>query len=490
VWTAGVAAVSVLYMAFVVPLGSAPDETQHAFRAYQLSLGQLFPTLVTCATHHRLLPCHGDLHSRLLPKRRAGGFLPATLVQVFSQLYHDSHTRTGFPIHFKAHDYAPLIGASLGVSRTTYTHFENTALYSPINYLPEIVVFWVARNIGQPVIATLFAARLLGGMIWAALITAAVAIVPRWKWLISMVVLVPTALAQGAAISADSATLGVVALTLAYALWLADRRQSLGRRDVAMLAALGLVIGLMKLPLVLVLVPILALVWQTLGSGRARRRRIGAIAAPGLIAAAVWNIASNPYFVPYRDVVYHAAQRVHVNQAGQEHYLLSHFYDLPALLWHTAIHGHLFKINEIVAQIGEVGLPEWFAIVWLVLFVLLACGSIEGGELARAARGWIGGTLVVYFLATAVALYITWSAVGSGNISGMHGRYFTLVLVLAAPLFAGLGRRRLRISPRVVGYAAMAISAVSACTTFAYTSVHYYGEPPWQAFGHVTSVLF
>lgn len=488
-WTAGVAAVSVLYMAFVVPLGSAPDETQHAFRAYQLSLGQLFPTVVNCAMHPHLMTCSGGLGG-LRPKRRAGGELPLALINVLSRLYHATHNRRGFGVHFKAQDYASLLGASLGATRTTYAHFENTALYSPISYLPQIVIFWIARQIGEPVIATLFAARLLGGMVWAALVTAAVAIVPRWKWLVSTVVLVPTALAQGAAISADSLTLGVVALSIAYALALAARAQPLGRREVAILAGLGLLIGLMKFPLVVVLVAILAIVWRALGSSAARRWRIAALAAPGLIVAVWWNIASNHYFVPYRDVVYQRASRVFISQPGQEHYLLSHLYDLPTLLWHTAIHGDLFKLAQIVAQIGETHLPEWFAIVWLVLFVLLACGSVEGGELARAARAWIGGTLVVYFLATAVALYITWSAVGSRNISGMHGRYFTLVLVLAVPLLAGLGRRRLRISPRIVGSAAMAISGVSACTMFAYTSVHYYGEAPWQAVGHVTSVLF
>jgi uncharacterized membrane protein len=282
----------------------------------------------------------------------------------------------------------------------------------------------------------------------------------------------------------------VVALTTAYVLYLADRGLALQRREIALLSLLGLVIGLLKFPLVLVLVALIALLSGVLGGGAARRWRATVIALPGVVAAILWDIASNSYFVPYRNVVYEAARRVFISQPEQEHYLLSHVVKIPALFWNTAIAGNLFKLNGVAGTVGEWGLPEWFAITWLVLFVLLACGSTEGAGVGRTVRGWISWTLVTYFLATAVAIYITWTAVGASQISGMHGRYFTLVLVLAVPLFAGLGRRRLRISPRITAYSVMLISALSAAWMFSYTAQRYYAKPPWWVFAHVTSVLF
>jgi uncharacterized membrane protein len=478
-------------MTLVVPLGFGPDETQHAFRAYQLSLGQLFPQVINCATHPHLMPCRGNpRHSHLLARQRAGGMLPISLVRVFSYLYHHSHNRRGIAHHFDPRSYAPLLAATFGGSRLIYAHFENTALYSPANYLPQIVVFWIARNVGEPIVATLFTVRLVGGLVWAALVSAAVAIVPRWKWLFSLVVLVPTALAQGSAISADSLSLGLVALSVAYALRLVDRGATPSRRQIGLLALLGLLIGLLKFPLVLVVVAIVAIVWRVLGAGADRRRRAALIGLPGLVAAAVWDIASNAYFVPYRDVVYQQLARVNVSESGQEHYLITHLYDLPGILLNTATHTGVFELDQIVAQVGQMGLPEWFAIIWLAAFALLACCSSEGGEPARRVRGWIGGSLVVYWLATIVALYITWSAVGASAISGMHGRYLTLVLILAVPLLAGLARARFAISERSTGYATMAISAIAAGALYAYTSSHYYGDAPWTAVAHVSSRLF
>ena len=488
-WTAGIGIVSVLFMGLVVPLGFGPDETQHAFRAYQLSLGHLFPQIVTCADHRHLLSCHGRLHGYLLPKRRVGGEVPHTLWSVLTRVLAVSGFGTRTP-HFDPQTYAPLLGETLAVPATAFAHFENTALYSPVNYMPEIVVFWIARHVAEPVVASLFAARIFTGMVWVTLVTAAVAITPRWKWLFSLVVLVPTALSQGAAISADSAALGVTALTTAYSLHLANRGTELRRREIAALSGLGLLIGLLKFPLVLVLVAVVAILSGVLGAGAARRWRAAAIVLPGIVAAVWWDLASNAYFVPYRNIVYPPVLRAYISQPQQEHYLFTHLLAIPGLLWKTASHGHLFKLNELVGQIGEKGLPEWFAIVWLILFLVLACGSIDGPGVGRAVRGWIAGTLIVYFLGTAIALYLTWTSVGASQISGMHGRYFTLVLVLAVPLFAGLAGNRLRISPRITAYASMAISAGAALTTFAYTADHYYAEPPWSALSHVVSVLF
>jgi hypothetical protein len=488
VWTAGIAVLSVLYMGLVVPIGFGPDEAEHVLRAYQISLGHVLPQVVNCELHRHLFACRGNLNGRLIPKRRTGGEVSLALLHILNRLYAVSH-HVGKQVHFKAKDYAPLLGGTLG-SKLAFGHFENTALYSPVNYIPAIVVFWIARHVNESVIAAIFAARLLTGLVWAITVTAAVAITPRWKWLFSLVVLVPTALSQAAVVSADSAALGVVALAVAYALYLAERGVALRKPEIALLSLLGLLIGLLKFPLVLVLVALIALLSGVLGTGAGRRWRAAVIALPGVVAAVWWDIASNGYFVPYRNVVYERAQRVFISQPEQEHYLLSHLVKVPALFWNTAIDGNLFRLNEVAGTVGEWGLPEWFAIAWLVLFILLACGSTEGAGVGRVVRGWISWTLVTYFLATAVAIYITWTKVGGSQISGMHGRYFTLVLVLAVPLFASLGGRRLRFDPRITAYSVMVISALSAAWMFSYTAQRYYAKPPWWVFAHVTSVLF
>ena len=474
-------------MTLVVPLGSGPDEPEHTYRAFQLALGDLFPSLVRCTGHVFRVACGSD-SGRLAPLDRAGGQVPPALVAAFDKLYKFTHQHA-HSIHFKASDYSKLLGAMLGGNARRFANFENTALYSPVNYLPEIVVFWIAQHTSESLLGALFTARLVTGLIWAALVTAAVAVTPRWKWLFALVVLVPTALSQSSVINADASSLGVVALSAAYVLRLVDRGTPPRRYQLGLLALLGLLLGLMKLPLILVLLAALAILWPVLGAGRARALRVGVIALPGLAAALWWNIASNAYFVPYRNIVYGPATRVVINQSRQEHYLLAHPLQVPTILWTTALHGHLFMLWEVVGTLGEVGLPEWFAIIWLVLFVALAIGS-EGPVLGRSTRWWVAGVLVAYFLGTALALYLTWTRLGAPRISGMHGRYFALVLVFVIPLLAGLGGGRIQHRQRAIAAAAVTISGLSALTMFFYASYHYYGQGPWQVVPKLASVLF
>src|ERR1700689_1131833 len=103
---------------------------------------------------------------------------------------------------------------TLGRSSMLFAHFENTLLYSPGSYIPQIPAFWFRRVLSAGVLTTLFTARLVAGLVWMALVTASVALMRRWRWLWAMAVLVPTALAQGPTLSADSMTFGIVAVAV------------------------------------------------------------------------------------------------------------------------------------------------------------------------------------------------------------------------------------------------------------------------------------
>ena len=85
-WTAAVSALAVIYIAFVVPLGRAPDEAEHAFRAFQIASGGLLSEVIRCATHPRALPCTVHYPGPYVPGRRVGGTVPAGLYDVLEAL--------------------------------------------------------------------------------------------------------------------------------------------------------------------------------------------------------------------------------------------------------------------------------------------------------------------------------------------------------------------------------------------------------------------
>jgi uncharacterized membrane protein len=485
-WTAGVSLVAVVVMAFLLPMGDALDEAEHAYRIYQLSIGRLYPQWFSCVAHPGIAACTGEV-GRLVPHRRVGGRIDASLFHVLYQLSRWSQTRQG--THFNPHSYTDFAAATLGGRATNLAHFENTALYSPLNYVPQIVVFWVARHLTASVLTTLFAARLVSGLVWAALVTWSVALMRRWRWLWSVAVLVPTALAQGATFSSDSLVLGVVAVAIAYALRLADAGAPLRLAQWARLSILGLALGLLKFPVPLVSVAIAVIVWPVIGSGRARGGALAVLLVPCVAAAAWWNVKVNSYFLPYRNTVFDALDRRYISPPQQIHHVLTHLIDVPGVLWNTLADGRLVQVDGLVATYGTLSLSGWFAVPWLAAFAALVAITPERAGLSRRNRVALGGALVLIVIATAMAQYLTWNGVGAATIQGVQGRYFAPLLVLLLPLLVGAVRLRRRPPEWVPAVAAMTITAVGAVVLFEATAWSYYHQPVWQVVPRVASAL-
>ena len=75
---------------------------------------------------------------------------------------------------------------------------------------------------------------------------------------------------------------------------------------------------------------------------------------------------------------------------------------MPALLWQTSIHEGLFRLDGLIGTIGQDGeagpLPEWFAILWLVVLVALAMIDGAGPPISRGRRLSLLGTIVLFGL--------------------------------------------------------------------------------------------
>jgi uncharacterized membrane protein len=304
---------------------------------------------------------------------------------------------------------------------------------------------------------------------------------------------VPTELAQAPTLNADSVSFGASALMFAYAMRVADQGAPPSRSQLARLGALALFLGLLKIPIPLIVAAALIVMWPVLGAGIKRWWRAAALAIPAFVAAAWWTLSADKYFVPYRDTVFKPSLLVNISQSGQEHYLTSSFGAIPSLLWNTLTSGNLLNLAGMFGTLGQDGrsgpLPGSMAAVWFIVFGLLIIANHEGTGPSRRVRIGLGLMLIVYLLVTAFSLDLTWTAVGAGQIDGIHGRYFTPTLVILIPMLAGLGGRRLRIGDRVAGPIVMALSAFGAMVLFMHTAHYFYDETPWQIVPKLTSAL-
>ncbi len=123
-------------LAFLSPPFSAPDESAHFLRAYHCAQGRLYA-------------CRHD--------GRTGDDLPSSLTESYVAIADQAKNDEQFGISWAKINKASSI--ALDPQRQRFTVFSNTALYSPVPYLPQSAAIWAARPWEPAPLTMLYLAR-------------------------------------------------------------------------------------------------------------------------------------------------------------------------------------------------------------------------------------------------------------------------------------------------------------------------------------------
>lgn len=439
-WVFVLGLLGVLPLVLLTPPMQVGDEPQHFARAYQISRLDLV----------------GHANGRT-----AGAVLPASV----SELVRDSlgTTEIDAPRSITPQPLATTlsrIGRPLDPDRVRYTDFTGAAPYSPLPYIPQAIGIALGRLFSGGPLVLLYAARLANALASIFLLTLAVRTVPMARAALAFAGLMPMALYQYASASPDAMTIASALLFTAIAARAIVRGWT--GRDVVVAAILGAVFCSHKL----VYAPMLVISLPAIVAARDRPRALAmnaVIVLTAIGATAVWWLFGNRGLmltrVPGTDLHAQAALLLarpfafvsilsdDLSDRAIPYYI--HFVGLigwgramlPPLSYAIAILGMIVSI--VIRRPGEPTIPRYIG-VWHLLIV---AGSIALVELA---------------------LYLTWSPVGSRSIEGVQGRYFLPLLGL---LLFGLqtllrlppdeGRSR-RLGTVVLGLAAAQILALNA----------------------------
>ncbi|OFY47411.1 MAG: hypothetical protein A2W85_01745 [Bacteroidetes bacterium GWF2_41_31] len=139
-----------LIMIFIIGPLQIPDETNHFFRAYQVSQFKFMP----------------EVKNNIL-----GGELPSSfwiLISNFSNIPYHAEEKLSFA----------LIDSSLRVKvnpdETTFMLFSNTALYSPIPYIPQATGISIGKLFSLPPLILLYLGRLFNLALWIIMVYTAI----------------------------------------------------------------------------------------------------------------------------------------------------------------------------------------------------------------------------------------------------------------------------------------------------------------------------
>ena len=243
---AGIALTFGIIFIFVIPPGWSPDEPQHYWRVQQIVHGGILPA--------QLPGSAGVTYT--------GGTIPAndaTFILSYKgyTALDDRALRIEFPMWNNNGAYR---GVPDGGAPTSLV-FAGSARYSPIVYLPQLIGIGIANILHAPLLVGFFLAKVFGLIVQIVSFVLAIRLIPRGKWILFVIGLLPSTVVQSVAIGGDITTTSACILLISYTLYLAYGAPSINKPRVVVLLLLTALVGLVKpayLPLaaIALLIPI------------------------------------------------------------------------------------------------------------------------------------------------------------------------------------------------------------------------------------------
>jgi uncharacterized membrane protein len=402
-----------LFLAFAIPPSQGLDEANHFFRVYQLSGGTVLSEY---------------------SNKRVGGMVPDCAVTYLGRLYAVGAQADVF--RWRTFFQEP---AGCSPSATRFYAFENTAVYSPVSYVPQALGVAIARMVRAPLPLLFYTGRLFGALAYLGLVYLALRVATDGRNVLLVVALMPMALTSASEYSADGMTLALALLLVAGVIRCRqDPRAARWAFALAAGAALGL--ALTKSSYGVLALALLAVPNGILPSRAASMAvKVGAVAVAGLAtlwwAHLVGYVALSAYDYP-----------AGVNPPAQIHYVLAHPLSYAKLVFMTLVGSTTADLTwpGFVSWVGfdrsaHAGSPE--PPILLVVFAFIVLVQAYRGALARPSEGamraaaalvWPAALIVANAVLIVTALYVTDATVGAAVYWRLHGRYFLPLAAMPA----------------------------------------------------------
>jgi len=380
-------------LVFLLPPFQAPDEPTHLYKIVQLSDG-----------HLRAAKLDGNVGSYLPEK-----YLDTANQYLNTRINLTEKTKLSLTFHNIAHPDHD--------NNRVFTHFENTAVYPPLPYIPQVITFSIARIFTGSVVLQLYAARIGTAITYILLCYWAIRLLSFGKW-------GATAIALILFIAASSADDGVIMSLCLFTVAIAVRtyqRARLSPRQLYPLFACFIALSLCKSPYYIFSFLALGL---PLAKFKDRRQQVFSMVGlilPPLLIAILWNAAIKNILIN----VYPGA-----NTTQQAEYIKHHsFRTLRVLvrsITFSATNNTLPQQSIDLENGAAASFPQWFIIgnyIMLSAALIFAPKKIKP-EIAKFNK-WLALTIAaVGSLVVSGLLYLTFTPVGSNIVEGLQGRYF------------------------------------------------------------------
>lgn len=397
-----------LVLVFATPAYQSPDEQTHLYRSYQLSEGHLFGKRLTYG---------------------AGDTLPASLSSSFESyryLLFDKDAKVSASVFRES------IKANLDRHITTEVRFENTMVYPPLSYAPQVVAISMGKVLSAGPLPLLYLARIAVLATWIAGLYFMMRRHAHLKLPLFAFSMVPIVLFQSASASADMVTATASIMTALEII--RAFRNKINRATAYLLVTLSLILGLSKFPYAIVLIAGLILPMRQFETSKLAVL-VKSSFLLSLLLSALWVVLANNTFVNLRDGVDTTMQLSYI-----AHNPLQYAHLLYTTFLGTAGDTLLVQLSGVLGWL-DTKVPLWICILSLTsvfLGLITTTKAAQEQMLSRFQRIAFGLILISSVLIIATLLYLTWCPPGATVLDGLQGRYFIPLFGLLVGAFGGL----------------------------------------------------
>ena len=437
----------VLFVFQLAPLNGT-DEFTHFPRAYQISQGTFW--------------------EQKLPDNQYGGYLPSNInnmVNGYRNLSRSSDEQT-YKIQAQELEHIYSSTSQAGAHRTQAI-FTSVVTYPPWAYIPSVIGVFIAKTLALPLIWYVYIGRIFTLLFYIALAAWAIKLLPRGKWFLVVVALLPTSLSQASIIGADGLVNGLSWLIIAYTLAIFAKRVSLDWRRLIIISIASLWLCVIKDGYWLIAA--LPLVIPIKFFGKKIHGWLWRIADAAILGIASIFFAIRTSHITASTVLT-PRLNTYINSKAQFHFVVHHL-----LLFTGRALAQPFTKNYDTVYEGLVGIVTSrliylslpiMGLLYLVLFLSISEIPVMPELVRYKKRLWSLAFVILVgtYLLLSLAFYVGNTKVGASDVFGVYGRYFLplLPLIIVFPMMSAL---RLKLKPTTVAGGIIVVIFLSLTST-------------------------
>lgn len=423
--------------AILVPAGGGADEPNHIARVESLARGNIIADRISDRMGYTS-PLDKEKKDACL----YGGVVDSAFMDVArSNMYsfHAPKNEGGQTIYnFPTWNTPEVISDAIIGESEQVEAFSNTAVNSPIVYIPYIIGYYIGKLFTNNAYAIILVMRMFGLLCYSIIVFLCIRFIPIGKWIIATVALIPAVYVSLSCVTADTMTFAMCIAFIAVVLRCSILNRELARKEWILLSLITVGMALVKLSYLPMLM-LLALIPLVNTSMRKRSMMLRGIALA---------CASCIVFLGWYLVISHintgAMFNVGASPTFQKEVIFNDPFQFIKLLFKQFAEQNYFNLGVFGTLDAHThnGYSGWCGILAICISLLIR--DEREMQIGVTTRHRIYAiflflmTFIVVFVLIETALYLQFSAVGANSIAGVQARYFLPVLpILLLPLIFG-----------------------------------------------------